>query len=74
LNAHFVCLADDCDAMAPAVRWLGLQNMASARTLPFLLVTDADGHWITGASGGQTAEGLLQLLRSATAEGANPAS
>jgi hypothetical protein len=65
LNQHFVSLADDCDAMAPEVRALGLKHLATARMLPFLLLTDADGNWLTGASGTMTPESFLQLLQAA---------
>ena len=65
LNEHFVSLADDCDDMAPQVRDLGLRHLASARILPFLLLTDAEGRWLAGGSGANTAESFLKLLRSA---------
>jgi len=65
LNEHFVSLADDCDAMAPEVLALGRKYMPSARVLPFVILTDAEGSWLDGRSGGISAEGFLALLRSA---------
>jgi thioredoxin-related protein len=63
LNAHFVCLADDCDAMAPEVMKLGLAVMPQARTLPFVLFADAQGNPLGGHSGGITSEAFMKLLR-----------
>jgi thioredoxin-related protein len=63
LNEHFVCLADDCDAMAPEVMKLGMAVMPQARTLPFVLFADGSGKPLGGHSGGITAEAFLKLLR-----------
>jgi len=65
LNEHFVSFADDCDEMAPQVLALGRAHMPAAHMLPFVMLTDADGNWLGGSSGGVSAEGLLELLRSA---------
>jgi len=65
LNEHFVSLADDCDDMAPQVRELGMRHLATARVLPFVLLTDAEGRWLGGSSGAVTAEGFLRMLRAA---------
>jgi thioredoxin-related protein len=66
LNRDFVCYADDCDDMAPEVRTLGGTHMPFARSLPFVLLADADGKWLGGGSGATTAEALLKLLADAT--------
>ena len=51
--------------MTPAIRTLGAKHLANARMLPFMLITDADGNWLAGASGGTTPGAFLRLLQSA---------
>jgi thioredoxin-related protein len=65
LNVHFICMADDCDRMDAAVRALALSHLPRARTLPFILLVDANGRWLGGSSGKTTAEAFLELLRAA---------
>ena len=65
LEASFICVADDADNMTPALRALGVTHLANARMLPFLLVTDAEGNWLAGASGGTTPGAFMRLLQSA---------
>lgn len=65
LQEHFVSYADDCDDMAPEVQELGVEHLRHATTLPFVLITDQEGEWITGSSGGTTADRFLTLLKSA---------
>jgi Thioredoxin-like len=67
LAEHFVCYADDCDQMAPEVLDLGREHLRHASTLPFVIVTDAEGVWLGGSSGQAIArpDALLALLRAA---------
>ena len=59
LDAGFVAVAIDCDAPDPAVRALGATHMSFARSLPFVIYTDAEGRFLHGTQGGRTARELL---------------
>jgi hypothetical protein len=54
LNAGFVCYADDCDEMDPRVRAMGLAHMPHARSLPFVILTDAAGRLVAELTGVET--------------------
>jgi predicted NBD/HSP70 family sugar kinase len=61
LQAGFVALAADCDDPEEEVVDLA-QRIENAYMLPFVIVADANGQFLAGASGAQTPEGLLGLL------------
>jgi thioredoxin-related protein len=59
LDAGFVPVAIDCDAPDPAVRALGAAHMSHARSLPFVIYTDAEGRFLHGTQGGRSSKELL---------------
>ena len=61
LQAGFVALAADCDDPEEEVVDLA-RRIEDAYMLPFVIVADANGQFIAGASGMQTPEGFLGLL------------
>ena len=67
LRKHFVGLAADADDPEPQVLDLGMQHLADATMLPFVLFTDADGNYLGGGHGavdpGRFEQALEQLTR-----------
>ncbi len=61
LQEGFVALAADCDDPDEEVVDLA-QRLEDAYMLPFVIVADSNGQFVSGASGMQTPEGLLGLL------------
>jgi len=51
LQEHFVGLASDCDAPESEVADLVATHLADGMTLPFVLITDANGAFLTGWHG-----------------------
>lgn len=58
LRERFVALASDCDDPEEAVGELTLA-MADAMTLPFAIFTDAEGKFLAGTEGAQSASGFM---------------
>ena len=61
LEQGYVALAADCDDPEEEVIDLA-RRIEDAYMLPFVIVADANGQFVAGASGMQTPEGLLGLL------------
>jgi hypothetical protein len=61
LQEGFVALAADCDDPEEEVVELA-KRIEDAYMLPFVIVADSEGNYLSGASGMQTPEGLLGLL------------
>lgn len=57
-----MAVAIDCDQPDPEVRKLGALHMPWARSLPFVLYTDADGQFLHGTAGSRSVPGLLEDL------------
>jgi len=57
-----VAVAIDCDQPDPEVKKLGALHMSWARSLPFVLYTDADGKFLHGTAGGRSVPVLLEDL------------
>ena len=66
LQEGFVALASDCDAPEPEVERLAA-NLEGAMMLPFILLADAEGNYLDGASGAVSPEVLRTLLEKASA-------
>jgi hypothetical protein len=64
LADRFVALAADADDTEPEVEELAM-NLEDAYSLPFVMVTDAQGRLLEGASGALSPAGLTALLRRA---------
>ncbi len=58
---HFVALASDCDDPEDAVLALA-ENMPDAMSLPFAIFADAEGRFLTGSEGAQSARSFKELL------------
>jgi hypothetical protein len=66
LKEHFVALAADCDDPEAEVLTLATE-LEDAMMLPFVLIADAHGKFVTGSSGAVTPAGLRAMLESAIA-------
>ena len=55
-------MAIDCDHPDPQVRALGALHMPWARSLPFVIYTDADGQFLHGTEGSRSVPELLEDL------------
>lgn len=62
LKEHFVGLASDCDAPEREVVDLVAEHLADGMMLPFVLITDANGAFLTGWHGPVDADTLKQTL------------
>jgi hypothetical protein len=62
LKEHFVGLASDCDAPEPQVVDLVAEHLADGMMLPFVLITDADGAFLTGWHGPVNPNTLQETL------------
>ena len=62
LKDHFIGLASDCDAPEAEVADLVGTHLADGMMLPFVLITDADGAFLTGWHGPVDADTLKQTL------------
>ncbi|MDG2150268.1 MAG: hypothetical protein P8N09_12170 [Planctomycetota bacterium] len=62
LKEHFVGLASDCDAPEPEVVDLISTHLADGMMLPFVLITDADGAFLTGWHGSVSPETMKDTL------------
>jgi hypothetical protein len=62
LTEHFVGLASDCDAPEPEVADLVGTHLADGMMLPFVLITDADGAFLTGWHGPVDSNTLKETL------------
>ena len=65
LKAGFVALAADCDDPEDEVLALAA-NLEDAMMLPFVLIADENGAFVTGAAGSVTPENLRAMLQSVT--------
>ncbi|HUR26881.1 MAG TPA: thioredoxin family protein [Planctomycetota bacterium] len=61
LREHFVALASDCDDPEEAVGELTL-SMPDAMMLPFAIFADAEGRFLGGTEGAQSASGFKAIL------------
>jgi len=61
LQAHFVALASDCDDPEDGVLALA-EHMPDAMALPFAIFADAEGRFLGGSEGAQSASGFKSLL------------
>ena len=61
LQERFVALASDCDDPEEAVAALA-EALPDAMMLPFALFADADGRFLGGTEGAQSASGFLAVL------------
>lgn len=61
LQAGFVAVASDCDDPEDAVAAL-TEHMPDAMSLPFVIFTDAEGRFLAGAEGAQSARSFKTLL------------
>lgn len=62
-----MAVAIDCDQPDPAVQELWALHMSSARSLPFVFYTDADGQFLHGTSGRQSVADFLADLNQVAA-------
>lgn len=62
LQEHFVALAADADLPEPEVHKL-MYKVKNATMLPFVILADADGHFLAGSSGAVAPEQLASLLQ-----------
>ena len=69
LNESFVAVAIDCDQPDPEVQELWALHMSSARSLPFVFYTDADGQFLHGTSGSRSVADLLADLNQVASGG-----
>lgn len=51
LKKDFVALSADIDELEDPLRDLLLENMPDAMMLPFVVITDAEGSWLSGSHG-----------------------
>ncbi len=58
---HCVALASDCDDPEDEVLALA-ENMPDAMSLPFAIFADADGRFLAGSEGAQSARSFKELL------------
>lgn len=68
LRAGFVAVASDCDDPEDAVAAL-TEHMPDAMSLPFVIFTDADGRFLAGGEGAQSARSFKTLLERLPATG-----
>ena len=64
-----MAVAIDCDQPDPEVQKLGALHMSSARSLPFVFYTDADGQFLHGTSGSRSVADFLADLNRVAAGG-----
>lgn len=64
-----MAVAIDCDQPDPEVQELGALHMSSARSLPFVFYTDADGQFLHGTSGSRSVADFLANLNRVAAGG-----
>jgi uncharacterized protein YyaL (SSP411 family) len=62
LTDRFVCVVNDCDRPEKEVLELGAAHMSHARSLPFVMFTNADGKWLHGTQGPQSVERFEEEL------------
>lgn len=62
LNSHFVALASDCDDPEDEILALA-EHMPDAMSLPFVILADAQGRFLAGSEGAQSASSLRDLLQ-----------
>lgn len=62
LQEHFVALAADCDHAELEVEQIAMQ-LEDAMMLPFVLVADAEGNYVTGSSGYVEPAALITMLQ-----------
>ena len=67
LKQHFVAVASDCDDAEPEVEAIAM-NLSDATMLPFVMVTDAEGRFLHGSSGGVDAQTLVRTLERLVAQ------
>ena len=64
-----MAVAIDCDHPDPEVLKLGALHMSSARSLPFVMYSDADGQFLHGTSGSRSVADFLADLNRVAAGG-----
>ena len=64
-----MAVAIDCDQPDPEVQELRALHMSSARSLPFVFYTDADGQFLHGTSGSRSVADFLADLNRVAASG-----
>jgi thioredoxin-related protein len=63
LKEHFVGLASDADDPEAEVLDLAMEHLADATMLPFVMFTDAEGHFLAGGHGAVDPARFEQSLR-----------
>ena len=72
LREHFVGLASDCDAPEDPVVALGMEHLADAMMLPFVMVVDGQGEFLAGSHGAVRPDRFQEVLEELTEGRKNP--
>ena len=67
LQQHFIALASDCDVPEEQVSALA-EQLPDAMMLPFAIFADAQGRFLAGSEGAQSASGFKALLKRVLAD------